>query len=207
MRVDFYFDFLSPFSYLANHRLGKIAQKHTLEVVYHAIDLSKAKTAIGNVGPSNRDLKVKLDYLKVDLQRWADLYGVPLKFPPNFNSARLNTGVYYPEAAGIRSAYVQFVFDRVWGRGIAPDDEGLLDEVARHFGWSERAFRDFVSGGDGLGAYDAATTAAIKRKVFGVPTMFFGEAMWWGNDRLFLLEQALKDSEEQAHRAKPDPTR
>lgn len=204
MRVDFYFDFLSPYSYLANHRLSQLAQEYVFDVEYHAMDLAKAKIAIGNVGPANRDLKVKLEYLKDDLQRWAGLYGIPLVFPPNFNSARLNVGTYYPVAKTVRAEYVQFAYDRVWGKGIAPDDDTLVDEIARNFGWDDAAFREFLSGDAGRAAYEAATDAAIARKVFGVPTIFFEGEMWWGNDRLFLLERALKDRREQEQEQEQD---
>ncbi|ASW04110.1 2-hydroxychromene-2-carboxylate isomerase [Paraburkholderia aromaticivorans] len=191
MVVDFYFDFLSPFSYLANHRLSKLAQDHSFSVRYHTIDLARVKTAIGNIGPSNRDLKVKLDYLKVDLQRWAELYGIPLVFPANYNSRRMNTGLYYPGAVAQAADYVDVVFHAVWGEGMAPDAESLPALASETLGWDRAAFGAFLSSDAATKAYDEQTQAAIERKVFGVPTMFLGDEMWWGNDRLFMLESAL----------------
>ncbi|MFG0861423.1 MULTISPECIES: 2-hydroxychromene-2-carboxylate isomerase [Pseudomonas] len=191
MIVDFYFDFLSPFSYLANQRLSKLAQDHGLTIRYNAIDLARVKIAIGNVGPSNRDLEVKLDYLKVDLQRWAQLYGIPLVFPANYNSRRMNTGLYYSEAEVQAAAYVNVVFNAIWGEGIAPDLESLPALVSEKLGWDRSAFERFLSSNAATERYDEQTHFAIERKVFGVPTMFLGDEMWWGNDRLFMLESAM----------------
>lgn len=190
--VDFYFDFLSPFSYLANHRLSKLARDYSFSIRYHSIDLARAKIAIGNVGPSNRDMKVKLAYLMVDLKRWAELYGLPFLFPANYNSQRMNAGLYYSGAETQTAAYVNTVFNAVWGEGIALDSERLLALVCGTLGWDRAAFEEFLSSDAATNAYDEHTQAAIERKVFGVPTMFLGDQMWWGNDRLFMLENTLK---------------
>lgn len=192
MVVDLYFDFLSPYSYLANHRLSALAGRYGFSIRYHAIDLVRAKVAIGNIGPSNRELTVKLDYLKVDLQRWADLYGIPLVFPPNYNSHRMNAGLYYPAARERAADYVRLVFDAVWGKGVAPDADGLPSLVCDMAGWDKADFDYFLNSEGATKAYDMETQAAIERKVFGVPTMFLGDEMWWGNDRIFMLESKLK---------------
>ncbi|MDY6841407.1 MAG: 2-hydroxychromene-2-carboxylate isomerase [Pseudomonadota bacterium] len=192
MTIDFYFDFLSPFSYLANHRLSKLAQDYDVSIRYHAIDLAQAKLAIGNTGPSNRDMKVKLSYLTVDLQRWARMYGIPLVFPPNFNSRRMNTGLYYPNASAQAAAYVDVVFNAVWADGMALDSESLLGLVSEKLGLDPVAFEEFLGSEAATESYEEETQAAIERKVFGVPTMFLGDKMWWGNDRLFMLENELK---------------
>lgn len=203
MVVDFYFDFLSPFSYLANHRLSKLAQDRGFSIRYYAINLARAKAAIGNIGPSNRDLKVKLDYLKVDLQRWAELYGIALVFPPNYNSRRMNTGLYYPGTAAQAADYVNVVFHAIWGEGLAPDAESLPALASEALGWDREDFEAFLSSDAATDAYDGHTQAAIERKVFGVPTIFLGDEMWWGNDRLFMLESALLGRRSQAPSATP----
>jgi 2-hydroxychromene-2-carboxylate isomerase len=192
MNIDFYFDFLSPFSYLANHRLSPIAQDYGVTIRYHAIDLAKAKAAIGNTGPTNRDLKVKLEYLKIDLQRWAEMYRISLAFPPNFNSKPMNIGLYFPGVVEKSSAYVDLVFDAVWGQGVAPDSEELPPLISEKLGFECADFQAFITSAAGEECYEKETQAAINRKVFGVPTMFLGDEMWWGNDRLFMLEETLE---------------
>ncbi|WP_300500181.1 2-hydroxychromene-2-carboxylate isomerase [Marinobacter sp.] len=192
MIVDFYFDFLSPFSYLANHRLSKLARDYSFSIRYHSIDLGRVKMAIGNNGPSNRDLKVKLEYLKVDLQRWAEMYQIPLVFPSNFNSRKMNVGLYYPDAVAQASVYVDILFNAIWGEGTAPDSESLPGLVSEKLNWDLVAFERFLNSETATERYEEQTQAAIERKVFGVPTIFLGNEMWWGNDRLFMFERAMK---------------
>ncbi|MFV3335494.1 2-hydroxychromene-2-carboxylate isomerase [Pseudomonas sp. NY15437] len=193
MIIDFYFDFMSPFSYLAHHKLRKLARQHDIAICYHAVDLARLKKAIGNVGPSNRDLKVKFNYLQNDLQRWADIYGIPLNFPPNYNSQRINTGLYYPGAAAREAEYVCAMFSEVWGGGVAPDADSLLEKVANDLGWTNATFLDFLNSAVAIDVYEAETGAAIDRKIFGVPTICIGNEMWWGNDRLFMVEKFIKE--------------
>lgn len=191
--IQFYFDFLSPFAYLARHRLSDLARQHDWAVDYIAIDLARAKTAIGNVGPGNRDLPVKLAYIKHDLERWAKLYGIHLVFPPNYHSQKLNTGLYYPQCQGFEADYVRVAFHQVWGLGKAPDSNDVLSTVAFEMGWNPADFLHFVDSEKGQGEYTEATRQAIARNVFGVPTMAVRDEMWWGNDRLFLLEKFLTE--------------
>lgn len=192
LKIDFYFDFLSPFSYLANHRLNEISVELDAEVIYHSIDLGRAKVAIGNVGPSNRDLPIKLAYLSKDLQRWARLYGLPLKFVPNFNTRQLNTGMFYASREGRDAEYVRLAFHRTWGMGGAPDDEDVLQSIAAEMGWNAERFLGFVNSEEGATVFQDSTSEAIARHVFGVPTMMLGDEMWWGNDRLSFMETFLK---------------
>ncbi|MEZ5649854.1 MAG: 2-hydroxychromene-2-carboxylate isomerase [Burkholderiaceae bacterium] len=189
-RVALYFDFLSPFAYLAQHRLRQLASRHGWSIEYHAIDLGSAKLAVGNTGPSNRDMPIKLAYLKNDLQRWAGLYGVPLLFPPNFNSQRLNAGLTFPDCAGHEADYVRLAFEQVWALGRAPDSDDTVDTVAAAMGWEPDRFVTFVDG-DGRAALAEATREAIDQQIFGVPTMVADGQMWWGNDRIFMLERHL----------------
>jgi len=189
--IDFYFDFLSPFSYLASHRLAAIADRHDAQVRYHAIELGRAKDAIGNVGPANRDLPVKLAYLATDLQRWASRYGLPLAFIPNYNTHRLNSGIFYAACAGHEADYVRVAYQLTWGEGQAPDDEQVLRRLAADMGWDAADFLRFTESEQAAQALRASTDAAITRRVFGVPTMLIGDQMWWGNDRLDFMQDWL----------------
>lgn len=191
-RIDFYLDFLSPYSYLANYRLCQIGREQEAEIAYHAIDLAQAKIAVGNVGPSNRDMPVKLSYLRTDLARWARIYDIPFAFIPNYNSRQLNTGLYYPEARGREGEYVDAAFSVTWAVGGAPDSLHALTAVANQLRWNASEFLEFVDSSSGASRYQQATSDAIARHIFGVPTMCVNEEIWWGNDRLFLLEKFLQ---------------
>lgn len=192
MSIDFYFDFLSPYSYLARHRLAELVLKHGKKIQFHAINLAEAKIAIGNVGPSNRDLKVKLDHLKVDLQRWADRYGIPLVFPSNYNSHGLNAGLHFPGCIGHEAEYVRIAFEETWGKGHAPDAQETIAQVCNRMDMNFDDFCSYIQSEDAAKCYSQATQEAIDRKIFGVPSMVMHDQMWWGNDRLIFIEEILQ---------------
>ncbi|WP_151446132.1 2-hydroxychromene-2-carboxylate isomerase [Lacisediminimonas profundi] len=188
-KVDFYFDFLSPFAYLGHVRLCRMSARHGFRIAYHPIDLMQAKKAIGNIGPGNRDMPVKLGYINEDLQRWARRYDVPLKFVQNFNTRILNTGLLFCSDDAVQRRYVQVAYNLSWGQGGTPDSPELHAGLAQEMGWDVREFLGFVQSDAAAAAYQSSTDDAIARKVFGVPTMMIGELMWWGNDRLDFVEE------------------
>ena len=189
--IDFYFDFLSPFAYLARFRLTQIAERHDCTIAWHAIDLAQAKLAAGNTGPGNRDMPVKLDYMKIDLARWAAEYAVPFNWVGNYASRRMNIGVLYARQRAGEAQYVRDAFHAGWGCGGTLDDPDLLRRLARMQGWNGDEFLRYVDSPAAAAAFATENKAAIARRVFGVPTMLLGEEMWWGNDRLFMLDKAL----------------
>ncbi|MBV2205680.1 MAG: 2-hydroxychromene-2-carboxylate isomerase [Pseudomonas sp.] len=190
--IAFYFDFLSPFAYLARHRLVAIAQQHGCNIDYRPIDLARAKYAIGNTGPTNRELPVKLAYLMKDLQRWAERYGVPFEPVQNHNSRLLNLGTFYAREQEQADDYVELAYRYTWGEGGAPDDPQLHRRIARELRWDEEAFVTYLGSDEAEACYERSNREAIKRGVFGVPTLCFGDEMWWGNDRLDFLEEHLR---------------
>lgn len=200
MNINFFFDFLSPFSYLASVKLAKLSDDTIHNICYHAIDLARAKKAIGNIGPTNRDMPVKLSYLKKDIDRWAELYDIPLKFIPNFNSEKLNIGMFYTADKDIQAEYVNLAFFLTWGKGNAPDSPLVFDEICKTLNWEIKEFTHFIESDIGIKAYQKSTENAIKKHVFGVPTMMIDENMWWGNDRIMFLEKFLNTNNKQINR-------
>lgn len=191
-QLDFYFDFMSPFAYLAHHKLPELAGRYGYALVYHPIDLPAAKLAAGNTGPPNVKVPVKIRYLRTDLDRWAQRYGVPLNFPASLDSGRLNRGYFYADDAGQAREYVDIAWRRVWGEGGDPADTVLQAEVARALAWDADAFVEFVGSDAAAARYAESNQSAQARGIFGAPIMTIGEAMWWGNDRLDFLEQHMR---------------
>lgn len=190
--IDFYFDFLSPYSYLAHCRLPELAKKYGYEINYKPIDLKAAKLAAGNTGPATVQMPVKLRYAMADLGRWAKRYGVPMAFaqvPPV--TERANKGVFYALQKDQAEAYVSALWGATFGVGGEFDSDEVLNAVARQLGWSSDEFLEFVQSDTAEQLYAEGNKAAQERGVFGAPVMMVGEEMWWGNDRLDLLEEYL----------------
>lgn len=190
--VDFFFDFLSPFAYLAHLKLPELATRHGFRLRYVPMDLPRAKRVAGNTGPSNRDIPVKLRYLVADMNRWAARYGVPLVFPKSFASEAMNKGALFAEDRGRIEEYVTAAFARVWGLGEDMSSETVLRGLAIDLGWSPDEFLGFIVSPKAAERFEDCNQDAHRRGVFGVPMMVIGEQMWWGNDRLEFLEEFLR---------------
>lgn len=189
--IRFYFDFISPFAYLANVRLPGLARKYGARIDYHPIDIMYAKLAAGNFGPSTRSIPAKARYIRQDRLRWAARYGVPMNDPKQLRAPRLNSGVFHAARTGVAEAYVSAAFHQVWGLGGDPDDDMLLTAVARELKWEPAAFLAYVNSAEARREYQESQRQAHERGVFGAPTMTVGEEMYWGNDRLDFLEEHL----------------
>lgn len=189
--LDFYFDFMSPFAYLAHTQLPSIARRNGCEIAYHPIDLPAAKLAAGNTAPPNVSIPVKLRYLTTDMERWAKRYRVPIKFPKTLKSQRLNVGMLYAYDRGQSEAFANTAWYAAWGRGGDMDDTSLISAVAGAMDWNADDFLRFVETPGARERYAQVNRAAHERGVFGAPTMMLGDQMWWGNDRLGLLEEHL----------------
>lgn len=190
--IDFYFDFMSPYAYLAHCRLPGLAEQHGYTLSYRPIDLKAAKLAAGNTGPATAQMPMKLRYAMADLTRWAEKYGAPLAFaqsPPV--SERANKGAFFAEEKGRSQEYVSALWAATFGAGGEFDSDDLLADVARQLGWSPEEFLEYLVSEKAAQLYDAGNKAAQSRGVFGVPTMMVGDEMWWGNDRLDFLEEYL----------------
>lgn len=192
--IDFYFDFLSPYAYLAHHKLPELAARYGYQVAYRPMDLQQAKLAVGNTGPANREMPIKHRHLRQDLQRWAAFYGVPFAPPAGYGSHRLNCATFYAIDRGVAAPYVTAAWQLVWGEGGAMNDDALLATVAERMGWNSDELLAFTASDAAHSRLRAINEMALERGVFGVPTMLVGDEMWWGNDRLHFLEMYLQET-------------
>ena len=189
--IEYFFDFASPYCYLAHVRLPGIAARHGRAIAYRPVDLAEVKRAAGNIGPSTHFLAARRHYLRQDTARWARRYGVPISEPAGYGSARLNRGAFLALDRDAIARYVDAVGTRVWGQGGAMDDDGLLAAVAADMGWDAAAFIAYAGSEAADGRHRAALALARERGVFGVPTVVIGEHLWWGNDRLQFVDAHL----------------
>jgi len=189
--LDFYFDFMSPFSYLAFQKLPGICDRYGLDLRLHVADLPKLKLLAGNTGPANVTIPIKIRYLRTDLERWAKHYGVPLTFPPTLETGALNRAFFYALDKGNGTDFIRAAWAEVWGKGRDPADPDLLRDLASLHGWVPEELAAWAASGEAIARLKAATEAAHDAGVFGVPTMVAGDQMWWGNDRLAFMEEAL----------------
>lgn len=201
--IEFFFDFSSPYAYLAHCRLPALADEYGYEVVYQPVDLFAARQAAGNTGPSSPQIPNKFRYIRQDILRWADRYGAPFVFPktdPNqpggirkdqIDSTRAHKAMFFAAERGQAREFASGLWARTYGCGGFVGDDENLRSVARELGWSVDALFEFINSGEADKRYEDLGREAHERGVFGVPIMLIGEEMWWGNDRLDFLEEYL----------------
>jgi len=193
-RLEFFFDFLSPYSYLASTQLGILGVVAELRPVTIVEVMARV-----NNQPSPR-CPPKARYAALDAGRWAKLYGVPLATnEPLWAALRarelhpgtLVKGALTAKALGVLPAYSEAMFQAVWaapadvftdaGRRTFVTAQGLPAEL-----WERAAEPE-------IGAQlEADVAEAVERGVFGVPTFFVDGEMFFGNDRLDFVRRRLE---------------
>lgn len=196
-QVEFYYDLVSPYSYLAYTQLGGIREEHGAELVLKPMLLGAVHKAAGIKAPI--EIKAKSRYQLRDIHRWADYYEVPLQFPDPFPFRTLKTmrAAMYCNERGQQEAFTREAFDLYWQEGGAPkgldgtDENGPIAEVARRIGADPEEILEGAGAQENKRALKDATEEALERGVFGAPAFFVDGEMFWGNDRLHFVEAAL----------------
>ncbi|MBX3189188.1 MAG: 2-hydroxychromene-2-carboxylate isomerase [Labilithrix sp.] len=189
--VRFFFDYVSPYAYLASTQLPALASRRGVEVEHVPVLFAAMLDASGARGPG--EVPMRRDYMFHDIVRLARLFGVPLEPPAThpFNplvALRVTHGV---EDARERRALVDALFRAVWVESLAIDRPEVVANVARGIGLDGDALVDRASRPDAKARLRAATDEAIAARVFGVPTMIASGELFWGVDSLHLLERFL----------------
>ena len=191
--VEFYFDFGSPTSYLAYTQLPGICAAAGAELVYRPVLLGGVFQATGNVSPIAVPAKGR--YTLIDMQRFARRYGVPLKMNPHFP---INTLLLMRAATGVQlrqperfEALLACVFKGMWVDALNLGDAAVLGPLLAEAGFDPQALLALAAEQEVKDALKANTEAAIKRGMFGAPTMFVGDQMFFGQDRLDFVREAL----------------
>ena len=191
-QLEFYFDFGSPTAYLAYCRLGQLAQQYPLEVIYRPMLLGGVFKAAANSSPVAVPAKGKY-MLEQDLPRFARRYQVELNFNPHFpiNTLNLMRAAIAAEKLGCFEDYLAAVFQAVWIDSKNMGDPAVVEEVLTAAGLDAQALINGSQEPEVKAALIANTEAAVERGVFGAPTMFMDGAMYFGQDRLDFVEEAL----------------
>jgi 2-hydroxychromene-2-carboxylate isomerase len=191
--VEFYFDLGSPYSYLAYYRLLQIAEQQEIQVVYKPILLGGVFKATGNRSPI--EIPVKGAYSILDMQRWAEYYQIPMQMNPHFpmntlTLMRILTGVQLLHLEKFEQV-LKLLFDAMFGTPQNLNEPTVLAEVLKPSGFSVEDIMSMVQSDVVKQKLITETEQAILRGIFGAPTFFVGDEMYWGQDRLHFVEQAL----------------
>jgi 2-hydroxychromene-2-carboxylate isomerase len=195
--VEFYYDLVSPYSYLAHREVSRICDAHGAGLSLRPMLLGAVHNAVGLQAPI--EIRAKARYQARDIRRWAEHYGLPMDFPEPFPFRTLKTmrAAMFLEEWGELEAFTREAFALYWEEGGAPkglreaDEDGPVSEAVRRIGTDPDEVLAGASAPEAKEALKKATGEAVERGVFGAPAFFVGDEMFWGNDRLHFVEKAL----------------
>ena len=193
MTVEFFFDFGSPTTYLAWTQLPQIAAETGAQIVWRPMLLGGVFKATGNASPVTVPTKGK--WMLGDLGLWARRYAVPLKFNPHFpintlTLMRIATGLQMRRPADFQP-YLAAMFKAMW---VAPrnlGDAAVLAATIPEAGLDADALLALAADPEVKAALVATTDEAVAQGVFGAPSFFVGGKLYFGQDRLDFVRDAL----------------
>ena len=186
-RVEFFYDYLSPFSYLADTQLPEIARRTGAEIAYRPILMGAIMKSVGNAGPLS--IPSKAAYNIAEFQRWAKRYGVPAQFSPYFpfNTIRIVRGAIAAQLVGRFAEFHSAAFRAIWEQAQDLSEEEALQRLLNE----AQIDPALIEGDEIKNRLRANVDEAVERGAFGAPTFFVNGEMFWGNDRLDFVEEAL----------------
>lgn len=190
---EFWFDFGSPASYLAWTQVPVIEKETGASASYCPMLLGGVFQATGNQSPAT--IPAKGAYTFTDFDRFARRYGVPLNRNPHFP---INTLTLMRGAVGLQlreparfMAYCEAIFRAIWVDSKNLNDPATVGAVLQAAGFEPQALLALAQDAEVKERLKAVTQQAIDRGVFGAPTFFVGHQMFWGQDRIEFVKEAL----------------
>ncbi len=191
--LEFWFDFSSPFAYLASTRVEALAARAGAALEYRPFLLGAVFNAIGTpMVPLFEMPEPKRRHAGLDMHRWAARFDTPIRFPSRFpmNTVKpLRMVLALPSAQ--RAPLVNAIYRAYWAEDRDISDSAVLAEIASSVGLDGAALAARTSDDALKAALREATDEAVRRGIFGAPSFFAGGLLFWGQDRLELVERAL----------------
>ncbi len=199
--VEFFYDYSSPWTYLAFTRIGEICKKYDARLEWRPFLVGGV---FNTVNPSVYEFRetgspAKHNYMVKDIADWARYYGVKIKMPPSVfpvNSVKALRGATVAlEHSGKFLPYSYRVFESYWGEDLDISQDNGLQKIASEVGLDVDEYFDKINRQSYKDRLRANTDDVIRRGGFGTPTIFVnGDSMYFGNDRLLMVEEELKRS-------------
>lgn len=194
-QVDFYFDFSSPYSYLAAESIDALAARHGYTVNWTPIMLGVIFKSTGSA-PLTDQHPWRASYSVMDFKRSAEMAGLPFRYPSRFPQASHNAArvlLWLQQSAPQKARpFALAVFRNLFVHDGDIQDAANLATIGRTLDLDEAALRAAVQDPQIKQKLAANNEAATVRKVFGAPTFYVGSEQFWGHDRMPHLERRLE---------------
>ena len=190
---DFYFDFISPYSFLAHKEIRKIELKSSIKVRYKPILLGGLHNLHGIKAPAF--IPAKARHMIRDCKLIAEKNNVKFKFNSYFpiRSLNLMRGVFVAEEDNFKSYYINSVFDAICQDGLNMNDDNVTQKVLKNLNINPKTFTLRATSSSIKELLKKRTSEAYEKGIFGAPTFVANNKLFWGQDRIeFVLKEASK---------------
>ncbi len=208
--IEFFFDISSPWTYLAFHNIQPLAAELKVAIQWRPILVGGIFNSVNPSVYAMRDnpIPLKQAYMKKDLQDWACHSGLKIVMPPKVfpvNSVKAMRACIWldaldrsaPAQASLVMKFATAAFEAYWAREEDISQDAVLADICESVGVNVKAFFDGIGQQGIKDQLKSNTEEVIRRGGFGSPTMFLGDDMYFGNDRLPLVRAALLRSRKQ----------
>lgn len=201
--IELFFDCSSPWTYLAFHNLQPLAAELNEPVQWRPVLVGGIFNAVNPSVYAMRENPVpaKWAYMLKDMQDWARQAGLKIVFPPKVfpvNSVKAMRGCLWLEPQGKLLSFATAVFEAYWAREEDISQDVVLSRICQQIDVDPAAFFAGIAQPAIKAQLKANTDEVIARGGFGSPTIFLGDDMYFGNDRLSLVEAAILQSRAEA---------
>ena len=190
---DFYFDFVSPYSFLAHKEIKKIENKARIKIRYKPILLGGLHNLHGIKAPAFIPAKAK--HMIKDCKLIAERNNVKFKFNSYFpiRSLNLMRGVLVAEEDNVKNYYIDNIFNTIWQDGLNMNDEIIIQKVIKNLNINPKTFSLRSTSSLIKNSLRNKTNEAYEKGIFGAPSFVSNNKIFWGQDRIeFALKEASK---------------
>jgi 2-hydroxychromene-2-carboxylate isomerase len=197
--IDFYFSFVSLYTYIGYEAFQDLVNRYDLEVNYRPIDLHAVFSAGGGLPVSKRPPQ-RQAYRFVEMQRWRLERNIPLVLKPKHHPSDPVIGhrmllAAIKEGSDVRQ-FVGNALKILWVDDLDIQDPKVMVQVANQSGLKGDALLEKSKDPAIQVDIDHLTQEAVNRQVFGTPFFFYRDEPFWGQDRLEMLEDMIRSNRE-----------
>lgn len=196
-RIEYFYSTHSAFAYIGSARFKQIAESASREIVHKPFDFGKVLRAARGTGFTGFSAAHRAYFFGREIERWSEYRGAPaVNFRPTHhdNDLALSSGMVIAAATSGQSsdALAHAILEAHWRDDADHADPATLDRIATQAGYDGKALIEQALSPGIQAVFQANTEEAIARSVFGSPTYFVDGDMFYGQDRLELVERALQ---------------
>ena len=191
--LEFYFDFISPYSFLAHKQLTKIQNKEGIKIIYKPVLLGGLHNLHGIKAPAFIPAKAK--HMVRDCKLIAEKNNIRFKFNSYFpiRSLNLMRGVLVAEEDNVKKYYIDNIFNTIWQDGLNMNDAIVIQKILQNLNINPKTFSLRTTSSLIKDLLRKKTNDAYEKGVFGAPTFVVNNKIFWGQDRIeFALREASK---------------